>query len=177
MSSLLGKPLRLDVTKPDAPEIAGLGLRNPWRLSFDRATGDLCLADVGAGLWEEVDYVPRAALGNYGWDVWEANVIKEDKPPNPQGRLVFPVYAYGHDPECSITGGFVHRGTAVPAARGRYFLATTAADACGACASRAARPSTLGASGSPSCLSSFGEDARGELCATSLTSRVYKLVP
>ena len=75
-----------------APEIAALGLRNPWRFSFDRATGDLYVGDAGAGLWEEIDYMPRPQVGqlaNYGWDAYEARAVKEDKPPNPQGRLVF----------------------------------------------------------------------------------------
>ena len=96
---------------------------------FDRANGDRYIGDVGAGLFEEIDYQPRAELGelvNYGWDVWEGRATKEDKPRNPQGRLVFPVHAYAHAgaPGCtgSITGGYVYRGSAVPAARGRYFF-------------------------------------------------------
>ena len=134
------------------PEVVALGLRNPWRFSFDRATGDLYVGDVGAGKWEEVDYLPRAEVGNlvnFGWDVWEASEIKEDKPPNPAGRLVFPVHAYSHDGHCSITGGFVYRGS-VAELRGRYFFGTTAAARCGACASTAARRRTCGASRSPS---------------------------
>jgi len=107
MDLLLGKLLRLDVTsRSPKPQIVALGLRNPWRFSFDRATGDLYIADVGAGLWEEVDYQPRAQLGqlvNYGWDAWEAKAVKEAKDPNPAGTLTFPVYAYPHDQNrCSI---------------------------------------------------------------------------
>ena len=89
------------------------------------SAGDLYVAHVGAGLWEEIDYLPRAQLAelvNYGWDVYEGNVFKEEKAPAAQGRLVFPVHVYGHDSGCSVTGGFVYRGTAVPEARGRYFF-------------------------------------------------------
>jgi len=180
MTTMLGKLVRLDVNG-GAPEIVALGLRNPWRFSFDRGTGDLYIADVGAGLWEEVDYVPRSEVGqlvNFGWAVWEGNVVKKDQPRNPAGRLVFPVYAYGHDTQCSITGGFVYRGSAVPELRGRYFFG----DYCsgeiwslriedGKAPDVRREPFTVLA------LSSFGEDSRGELYATSLSGRVYKLVP
>jgi glucose/arabinose dehydrogenase len=182
MGELLGKLLRLDVgaARP-TPEIAALGLRNPWRFSFDRETGDLYLADVGQGEWEEIDYLLRAQVGeltNFGWDVYEGRESFEDKPVNPQGRLVFPIEAYDHDFGCSVTGGFVYRGTAVPAARGRYFYG----DYCsgnvwtlrvedGRAVDVRREPFTI-----PS-LSSFGEDARGELYATSLAGRVFKLTP
>jgi glucose/arabinose dehydrogenase len=184
MDLLLGKLLRLDVSaRPPKPQIVALGLRNPWRFSFDRATGDLYIADVGAGLWEEVDYQPRAELGqlvNYGWDAWEANAVKEAKDPNPAGKLTFPVYAYDHEAnKCSITGGFVYRGSAIPSARGRYFFG----DYCtgevwslriepGKATDVRREPITIRG------LSTFGEDARGELYAGSVdTGRVYKLVP
>jgi glucose/arabinose dehydrogenase len=184
LGQLLGKLLRIDVSSPKpAPQIVALGLRNPWRFSFDRATGDLYIGDVGAGLWEEIDYQPRVQLGrlaNYGWDAWEAKAVKEAKDPNPAGTLTFPVFAYPHDGgACSITGGFVYRGTAVPAARGRYFFG----DYCtgevwslrvenGAATDVRREPITVRG------LSTFGEDARGELYAGSVDSgRVYKLVP
>jgi glucose/arabinose dehydrogenase len=184
MDLLLGKLLRLDVSaRPPTPQIVALGLRNPWRFSFDRPTGDLYIADVGAGLWEEIDYQPRAQLGqlvNYGWDAWEAKAVKEAKDPNPAGKLAFPVYAYDHGAnKCSITGGFVYRGSAIPSARGRYFFG----DYCtgevwslrmenGAATDVRREPVTIRG------LSTFGEDARGELYAGSVdTGRVYKLVP
>jgi glucose/arabinose dehydrogenase len=184
MGQLLGKLLRVDVSSPrPTPQIVSLGLRNPWRFSFDRATGDLYIADVGAGLWEEIDYQPRAQLGqlvNYGWDAWEAKEVKEAKDPSPAGTLTFPVYAYSHDENrCSITGGFVYRGSAVPAAAGRYFFG----DYCtgelwslrmvnGAATEVRREPITIRG------LSTFGEDARGELYAGSVdTGRVYKLTP
>jgi hypothetical protein len=115
---------------------------------------------------------------NFGWDVYEGLEVKEDKPRNPQGRLVWPVHVYGHEPQCSITGGFVYRGAAVPELRGRYFFG----DYCsgevwslrmedGKATDVRREPFTVPA------LSSFGEDARGELYAASVRGRVYKLVP
>jgi glucose/arabinose dehydrogenase len=181
LGTLLGKLVRLNVAvaRP-RPQIAALGVRNPWRFSFDRANGDLYLADVGQGSWEEIDYVPRARvteLANYGWDAYEGRARFESKEPNPRGRLVFPVHVYGRGEGCSVTGGFVYRGSAVPAARGRYFfgdyctgnvwsLVVTNGEA------RGLRREGVRIPG----LSSFGEDARGELYATSLEGRVYRLV-
>jgi glucose/arabinose dehydrogenase len=175
-----GKLLRIDVAaRPSRAVVAALGLRNPWRFSFDRATGDLYVADVGAGLWEEIDYLPRAELSqlvNYGWDVYEGHVFKEEKPPAAQGRLVFPIHVYGHDVGCSVTGGYVYRGTAVPEARGRYFFGDYCSNAVwslrvenGAATDVRREPFTI-----PE-LSTFGEDARGELYAASHSGRVYKL--
>ncbi len=177
-----GKIWRIDVATRKA-EIAFYGLRNPWRFSFDRATNDLYIADVGAGLWEEVDYVRRAQLGellNFGWDAWEANAVKEAKGPNPAGKLVSPVHAYDHaGGRCSITGGFVYRGSAVPAARGRYFFGDYCAGSIWSLRildgkATDVRKETTVIKG----LSTFGEDARGELYAASVTTgRVYRLVP
>ena len=102
----------------------GYGLRNPWRFSFDRATGDLYIGDVGQNSWEEVDFTPRRSPGleNYGWDVYEGRARFENKPLSGSGKLVRPVVVYplsgGH---CAVSGGFVYRGNAVPAAKGRYF--------------------------------------------------------
>ena len=124
MQSLLGKMLRLDVSRPgSAPEIVGLGLRNPWRYSFDRRTGDLYIGDVGQGDVEEVDYTPRlsAGLENYGWDVFEGSRHFEEKAAGP-GKLVFPVYEYSHQRGCTVVGGYVYRGKARPAERGQVHL-------------------------------------------------------
>jgi glucose/arabinose dehydrogenase len=178
---LFGKLLRFDVAaRPATPEVLALGLRNPWRISFDRATGDLYIGDVGAGLFEEVDFIPRAEIGelvNFGWDVWEGRATKEDKPRNPQGRLVFPIHAYGHGPECSITGGYVYRGSAVPAARGRYFFGDYCSGAIwslrvenGAATDVRREPGRIRG------LTTFGQDARGELYAGAQSGRVYRLV-
>jgi glucose/arabinose dehydrogenase len=185
MSEPFGKLWRLDVAqRPPAREIVALGLRNPWRISFDRANGDLYIGDVGAGLFEEIDYQPRAELGelvNYGWDVWEGRAIKEDKPRNPQGRLAFPVHAYGHAgrPGCtgSITGGYVYRGSAVPAARGRYFFGDYCRGAIWSLrVENGAAVDVRRESGTLPGLTTFGEDARGELYAAARGGRVYKLM-
>jgi glucose/arabinose dehydrogenase len=179
MQSLLGKMLRLDVRHPGrAPEIVALGLRNPWRYSFDRLTHDLYIGDVGQNAVEEIDYTPSGSTGllNYGWDVYEGSSRFEDKTPGP-GRLVFPVYEYRHDPGCTVIGGFVYRGAARPAERGRYVFG----DYCSGrvWSFRVKGGEATGVRTEPfriSALSSFGEDAAGELYATSQDGGVvYRL--
>jgi glucose/arabinose dehydrogenase len=178
MSSLLGKMLRLDVRRPgSAPEIVALGLRNPWRYSFDRGTGDLYIGDVGQGDVEEVDFTPRASPGleNYGWDVYEGSRIYEQKPLGP-GTLVAPIFEYTHGRSCSITGGFVYRGKARPGLRGRYVFG----DYCSGTvwslrvAGRKAQGVRVEPFSIPS-LTSFGEDAAGELYATSQQGMIYRI--
>jgi glucose/arabinose dehydrogenase len=182
LGSLLGKLLRLNVgiARP-RPVIVGYGLRNPWRFSWDRRTRDLYIGDVGEGDWEEVDVrTPRQQrlLSNYGWRVWEGRTrFTLGQRVNPRGRLVFPIATYSHDTGCSVTGGYVYRGAAVPAAVGRYFFG----DYCNGrlwsfrvSGSGRASPARQEPFSVPS-LSSFGEDARGELYATSLEGALYKL--
>ncbi|OFW75308.1 MAG: hypothetical protein A2Y55_05045 [Actinobacteria bacterium RBG_16_68_12] len=177
--SLLGKMLRLDVRRPASrPVIVGLGLRNPWRYSFDRATGDLYIGDVGQGDVEEVDFTARsrlAGLENYGWDLYEGSQRFEDGEPGP-GRLVFPVFEYSHEQGCTVVGGFVYRGRARPAERGRYILG----DYCSgniwsfrfeAGQTHSVRVEPFRIEG----LTSFGEDAAGELYAVSQSGTVYRL--
>jgi glucose/arabinose dehydrogenase len=182
MGQPFGKLLRFDVSRPSPqPTIAALGLRNPWRFSFDRATRDLYIGDVGAGLAEEIDFVPRGRLDelvNFGWDAWEGSKVKEAKDPNPAGRLVFPVHEYGHERgDCSVTGGFVYRGSAVPEARGRYFFG----DYCTGTlwSLRVADGKAVDVrqeAGRIPGLATFGDDARGELYAASVTTgRIYRL--
>src|SRR3954452_20490897 len=113
----LGKLLRINPLKRGARwQIVGLGLRNPWRFSFDRANGDLYIGDVGQGEWEEIDYRSRSAVGrlaNYGWKAFEGRARYTNTPLGP-GQLVAPVYVYSHaDGGCSVTGGYVYRGRAV----------------------------------------------------------------
>jgi glucose/arabinose dehydrogenase len=119
---LLGKMLRLDVRRATpTPEIFAIGLRNPWRFSFDRTTKDLWIGDVGQNAIEEIDHVPSnpAGLLNFGWNVYEGTSRYSDNPLGP-GQLVQPVAQYTHDHGCSVTGGYVYRGTSVPRLRGRY---------------------------------------------------------
>jgi glucose/arabinose dehydrogenase len=105
-------------------EIWALGLRNPWRFSFDRQTGDLYIADVGQDNFEEVNFQPALSAGgeNYGWDVMEGVGCYSGATCDQSG-FVLPVFTYPTDTGCSITGGFVYRGTDYPALQGVYFAA------------------------------------------------------
>jgi uncharacterized protein (TIGR03437 family) len=138
-NTLLGKMLRVDVESepgrvripPDnpfaaaggsRPEIWALGLRNPWRFSFDRATGDLWIADVGQNEFEEVSFQPASSRGgeNYGWSRLEGLHCYPRDPCSRDG-FVLPVTEYGHGEGCSVTGGYVYRGRRSPGLRGIYF--------------------------------------------------------
>jgi glucose/arabinose dehydrogenase len=182
LRSRLGKLLRLNVNKRGSRwQIAGYGLRNPWRFSWDRATRDLYIADVGQDEFEEIDVRTRAqqrVLANYGWRVFEGRSRYESgQQINPSGRLVFPIAAYSHgNGNCSVTGGYVYRGKQVPAARGRYFYG----DYCsGTVWSLRAVEGKLRSNRRESfrvpSLSSFGEDSAGELYAVSLDGQIYQL--
>jgi glucose/arabinose dehydrogenase len=180
LSTKLGKILRRNVNRAASRwQIVGYGLRNPWRFSFDRQTGDLYVGDVGQSAWEEVSFTRRGSAGleNYGWDVYEGRAIYEQKQPNPTGKLVMPIAVYPLDgPHCAVTGGFVYRGSRMPALRGRYFYG----DYCsgivwslrvegGRATSRRQEPFKV------ELLSSFGESARGELYLASHNGTIYRL--
>ena len=179
LASRLGKLLRLNVDRAGAAwQVAGYGLRNPWRFSFDRATGDLYIGDVGQGDWEEIDFMPRVSPGleNYGWDVFEGRHRFEEKELNPRGKLVEPVAEYDHSEGCSVTGGFVYRGKDIPALRGRYLYG----DYCSGTvwSLRIAGGKATGIRREAirvDELSSFGEDARGELYLVAHGGTVYRL--
>jgi glucose/arabinose dehydrogenase len=136
--TLLGKLLRIDVesvVKPYEippgnpfvgmsgfrPEIWALGLRNPWRFSFDRKTGDLYIADVGQNKWEEINYQSNAGAGgeNYGWNIMEGAHCYNAATCN-QSKFVLPVIEYDHSKGCSVTGGFVYRGETFTGLQGIY---------------------------------------------------------
>jgi glucose/arabinose dehydrogenase len=178
LSDRLGKLLAFDIdeSEPD-PEIVAYGLRNPWRFSFDRETGDLWIGDVGQDAFEEINRLPQQRLGelvNFGWDVFEGRARYEEKEPNPEGELVDPVAVYDHSQgSCSVTGGYVYRGTEVPGAAGRYFFGDYCSGlvwSLGPGANRARQePFEVDA------LSSFGEDARGELYLASLSGTIFRL--
>jgi glucose/arabinose dehydrogenase len=177
-SSLFGKLLTLDVSRSNARwEVAALGLRNAWRFSFDRATGDLYLGDVGQSAIEEIDFTPRRSPGleNYGWDLYEGSRRFEAGDPS-VGRLVFPIFEYGHSEGCSVTGGFVYRGRARASERGRYYFG----DYCSGTI-WSLRVSSGEASGvrresfRVDSLTSFGETAAGELYAVSHGGTIYRL--
>src|SRR5713101_8226669 len=182
--ALLGKLLRLNVggasgytIPPDnpgyadtsfAPEVWSYGLRNPWRFSFDRQTGDLYIGDVGQDRYEEVDVSPTGVqLGrgaNYGWNIMEGNHCYPSDPCVTTG-LVLPVVEYIHAfGACAITGGYVYRGTALPALAGNYVYADYCNGAITSIKYPGSGPADWTSLLTPgSSVSSFGEDARGEL--------------
>jgi len=184
--TLLGSLLRIDVDHgrpyaipPDnpfaggggRPEIYAYGLRNPWGWGFDRLTGQLWLADVGQDRWEEVDRIQ--AGGNYGWNLKEGRHCYARTPCDPAG-LLEPVLEYSHDQGCSITGGYVYRGRAVPQLRGRYLYA----DYC----SGRVWAYDIEAGGEPVAIASLGghpsgfaEDHQGELYLVDLGGGLYRL--
>ena len=185
-SGKLAKMLRIGVDRRAARwHAVGYGLRFPWRFSFDRATGDLYLADGGEKRWEELDVRRRGRLGrlaNYGWSRYEGDVPYKPIALNPRGELVFPVFVHPHredDPHeaCLITGGFVYRGSAVPAARGRYVYGDAYTGEVWSL--RVSRGKATGVRREPGLfpgLSTFGEDARGELyMASPRLGRIYQL--
>ncbi len=181
-ASLLGKIVRLDVDRPGArPELVALGLRNPWRFSFDRATGDLYIGDVGEDRREEIDRLPRGFRGiaNFGWNVWEGSARLRPVPPDLTGRVVKPFLEYPHAKKgrCyAVTGGYVYRGSELPALRGRYLYG----DLCGGVWSvevrggvargRRAEPLVP-----PGLLVGFGEGPEGELYVVALNGGVYRV--
>jgi glucose/arabinose dehydrogenase len=180
LGSRFGKLLAINVDRRGAGwQTVGYGLRNPWRFSFDRQTGDLYIGDVGQNSWEEVDFTPRRSPGveNYGWDVYEGRVRFESKPRNPRGRLVFPVAVYplrgGH---CAVVGGFVYRGSTVPGARGRYFYGDNCSGTIWSLRIVRGRARDVRReSFSIPNVSSFGQDGAGELYAVSLRGTLYRL--
>ena len=181
LSTRLAKLLRIDVDRSRARwQTVGYGLRYPWRFSFDRATGDLYIGDVGQGTWEEVDYRTRAQLRrrwNFGWPVFEGRHGYKSAPFSRAAPYVPPVAEYRHTGgSCSITGGYVYRGRAIPSFRGRYIYG----DYCSGVVwslrisgGRAVdvRREPISVPG----LTSFGQDGAGELYAVSQNGRVWKL--
>ena len=200
-ASLLGKLLRIDPQRkgkrpyriPKSNPFAGrsgrneiysLGLRNPFRFSFDRRGGNLAIGDVGQDAYEEIDYETlRSARGaNFGWDAYEGRhrYASADASPPPKDP-VFPIFEYGHGGgACSVTGGYVSRDRRIPALRGRYLYA----DLCTG-QIRSLVPRLKGASGDrgtglakQSGIASFGEDARGGLYFTNVSSgKVFAIKP
>jgi glucose/arabinose dehydrogenase len=195
LGSLLGKILRIDprqsgsrpYTVPSSnpfvgrsgvrAEIYAYGLRNPWRFSFDRATGDLSIADVGQDAVEEVDFVRngRGRGANFGWRPWEGRSRNFDEP---APGAIFPVIAHTHgEGFCSITGGYIVRDRGVPALYGRYVYGDFCESRIRAATLRVGRRLSGKALPLPRVegLSSFGEDAVGRVYATSLNGPVYRL--
>jgi glucose/arabinose dehydrogenase len=199
LSDLLGSILRIDVRAGDPytvpvdnpfvgnpnarPEVWSYGLRNPWRFSFDRANGDLYIGDVGETEVEEID-VSTAADGagrgvNYGWSILEGSQCFRS-PGCDRTGLTLPVLEYSHREGCSVAGGYVYRGTAIPAVQGHYFYS----DLCqrwvrsfryaGGVVTEETSWPTLSTGGT---IVSFGEDAAGELYILEAGGRVSRIVP
>jgi glucose/arabinose dehydrogenase len=180
MSVKLGKLLRINPLQRGASwQIVGLGLRNPWRFSFDHANGDLYICDVGQGTWEEIDYRQHARLGtlaNYGWKAFEGRSRYSNTPLGP-GELVAPVYVYSHDQGgCSVTGGYVYRGRAIAPALDRYFFGDYCSGEVWSLKIAGGRATDVRAEPfHVDSLTSFGEDAAGELYLATGNGRVFKL--
>ena len=182
LQSRLGKLLRINPLRAGATwQIVGFGLRNPWRFSFDRKTGNLWIGDVGQNAWEEVDYRNAARVGrlaNYGWSRFEGkSTYDSHKPLVRKGDLISPVLVYSHSDGCSITGGYVYRGSSVPGAQGRYFYGDYCSGTIWSFQAGNGRLSGARVEGQIDSLSSFGEDGSGELYATSLGGTVSRLRP
>jgi glucose/arabinose dehydrogenase len=199
--TLLGKMIRIDVNNPNPPyysipptnpyindpairdEIIAIGMRNPWRWSFDRETGDMWIADVGQNLREEVNFRPAdSILGlNYGWRCYEGTPVFNDSSCNPQPNYVFPIFEYPHDNATggrSITGGFVYRGTEFPFLQGYYITSDYVSNrgwlikSDGSGGWNTTMQATWAAR-----ISSYGEGEDGTLYAVSLTTgTLFKLV-
>jgi len=182
---LLGKMLRFDLTQNEQPQVWSKGFRNPFRFSFDRQTGDLYIGDVGQDSREEIDVESAGSSGglNYGWDVMEGSICADpsmSKPPCHDPSLVPPVYEYEHEVDgCSaVTGGFVYRGTQVPALVGEYLFSDfchpqiwslrweAGSGLVGLPVDRSAELVPPGATLSH--IAGFGEDADGELYVTAI---------
>ena len=195
-TTLLGTILRLDINHvpgqyaipADNPfvtedenrnEIWAWGLRNPWRFSFDRVTGDLFISDVGQNLWEEIDFQPAASSGgeNYGWNIMEGLHCFNQETCDNSG-LIAPIHEYGRENGCSITGGYVYRGEQFLELYGNYFFS----DFCQGTFWRLF-PESDGSWSVAEVLdteypiASFGEDFHGELYAFDHNGGVYQIRP
>jgi glucose/arabinose dehydrogenase len=182
LASPLGKLLRIDVDEPGEYEVAALGLRNPWRYSFDPEAGEVWIGDVGQESLEEIDAVAADELGgsdppNFGWSAFEGTRVYNEDQSAP--GAIAPVLEYGRDNgECSVTGGYVVRDPSLPSLFGRYLYGDYCA---GELRSFPAKPERGGAGDRAlglhvDQLSSFGVDASGHYYAISLDGPVYRLV-
>lgn len=192
-NSLLGKMLRLDVDAtgpynipPDNPfvgntidgadEVWAYGLRNAWKFSFDLTTGNAMIADVGQGAIEEINKMPITQAGiNYGWRCYEGNTAYNTTGCPAQSTMTFPVAVYDHSGgKCSITGGYVYRGTQYPSLQGKYFFADYCSNQIGILNTDNSITWTSAYSGNG--FSSFGQDSQKELYVAGVESgKIYKI--
>ena len=196
LDTLLGKLLRLDVDggapyaiPPDNPfvgtpgargEIWALGLRNPWRFSFDRATGDLFIGDVGQNAWEEVNYQPASSGGdeNYGWRLMEGLHCFNPATGCNDGTLALPILEYAHGFDCSITGGYRYRGASLSVLDAAYVYGDYCSGRIWSASLSGGRWTSTELLNTEHLISTFGEDESGELYVASYattTGAVYKI--
>ena len=181
LDALLGKMLRIDVNTGDPygippsnpfadesgarPEIWAYGLRNAWRFSFDSETGDMWIADVGQDQAEEIDFQAADSEGgeNYGWNIMEGDVCYKPARGCNEGGLVRPIFAFDHRKGCSVTGGYVYRGAAIPDLAGRYVFTDYCIPTLWVITKDGEDVSVAELGDLPTGISSFGEDESGEL--------------
>jgi glucose/arabinose dehydrogenase len=181
---LLGKILRLDVhngdkysipsDNPFGNEVWAYGLRNPWRISFDRDTGDLWIGDVGQDKWEEIDYLPAGSQGgaNFGWSIMEGNHNYDGEP---QSGMILPVAEYSHaEGGCSVTGGYVYRGT-IPEWNGIYIYGDYCSGKVWALILSDGQWQSKVMFETGVTITSFGQDESGEIYLASDNGRIYRL--
>jgi glucose/arabinose dehydrogenase len=186
LDSLLGKILRLDVDSaepyaipsdnPFSNEIWAYGLRNPWRISFDKQTGDLYIADVGQGEWEEVNFVPFGSRGglNFGWDYYEGKHAYD--PQGNGGEYKFPVAEYSHaEGGCAVTGGYVYRGS-MPEWNGIYLYGDYCAGHVWGLIKSGDQWQGQLLFESQGLITSFGQDQNGEVYLLTDDGKVYQMV-
>jgi hypothetical protein len=156
-------------------EIYAWGLRNPWRCSFDPVTSWLWAGDVGQGEWEEIDLIENGK--NYGWRCYEGNHNYNTSGCN-YPEYIFPIWEYGHGPECSLTGGYVYRGPSVPGLEGKYIYGDYCSSKIWSLEYDGITPTVnqylLNVTGS---LTSFGVDQQNELYLTSSNGKIYRFTP
>ncbi len=191
--TLLGSILRIDVEGetqpyailPDNPyagsqdyreEIWAYGLRNPWRFSFDRDTGDMYTGDVGQSAWEEVDFQASGSSGglNYGWNIMEGSHCYGADTCDHSG-LTLPVFEYGHDRGCSITGGYVYRGSRLSGMEGVYFFADYCMGTIWGMRENGGERTAEVLLDTSLQIVSFGEDRDGEIFVVDLGGAIYRL--
>ena len=194
LTTLLGKLLRIDVDsgapfaippsnpfvgQPVRGEIWAYGLRNPWRFSFDRETGDLFIGDVGQDAFEEVDFQPAGSAGgeNYGWRRMEGNQCFIPAFGCNDGSLVLPIISYPHTGEgASVTGGYRYRGVKFPPLEGTYFFSDFVTGSFYAAIQNGGLWTVVGPRATPFSISSFGEDEAGEVYfANYSTGQLYQI--
>ena len=187
LDTFLGKILRLDVDSaepyaippknPFGSEIWAYGVRNPWRISFDRATGDLFIGDVGQNNWEEIDYVPAGEPGgfNFGWNYFEGTHPYQGTPLHGI-PLTSPIAEYSHGEGCSVTGGYVYRG-AMPEWNGVYFYGDYCTGTIWGLIRSGEGWQNQVLFGAGMTITSFGQDAAGEIYFASDNGQILRLKP